>query len=58
MERVNKTVNIVKYSENIAYAQTYIDRGLIPFTLNIDTKQNGKKHLLNIPKFSNIYEEK
>ena len=57
MERVNKTVKIVKYSENIAYAQTYIDRGLIPFTLNIDIKQNGKKHLLNIPKFSNIDEE-
>lgn len=42
---------------NTVYAEKYINLKFTPFTLNIATKDNNKKYLKNIPKFSDITRE-
>ena len=39
---------------NTVYAEKYTKLNFTPFTLNIATKDNNKKYLKNIPKFSDI----
>jgi hypothetical protein len=44
----------INKSTNEIYAKNYAKCGFIPFNLSIDTKDNGKKILKNIPTFSDI----
>ena len=45
---------IKKTIKNTTYAKNYIDAGLVPFTINVKQKDDGKKELKNIPKFLDI----
>ncbi len=53
-ELENSKKNIKKENNNIVFAKKYLENGLIPFTLNICTKKDGKKDLKGVPKFSEI----
>lgn len=54
MNTISKKIIKMPKKTNKLFAKKYNEAGFIPFTLNIQTNDNGKKLLKNVPSFSNI----